>query len=300
MALPKRSPSAATKRGATVVEQLAAPRWTLRQQDAIFCAYRVGPEAMLLGHTTRNVSLRWDGARLRRGPAMPQGAPVRSCAVDGERVWVGCTNGVLYTADLNLERFERVSLDATAPIDQIAIDASGRVWLFEVQRPLLVGTGGRFRRLARSGVPGFVAATGAGVFSSGVKTGVLHRWDDPRAGPRVAARAVCRAVAEGPSGTLVALGFDELLRSEDGGRRWKRQPVLERHSSVDTSLEALTFHPDGRVIVVGSRGDVLESRDDGRTFTRLEHPFGGIYRGALAMPDHVLVYGSRWQVLRIR
>jgi photosystem II stability/assembly factor-like uncharacterized protein len=66
------------------------------------------------------------------------------------------------------------------------------------------------------------------------------------------------------SGTLIAHGLrGHAFRSGDGGQRW--DPI---DTGVPVSISAGTELPDGRLALVSQTGELLTSRDDGRSFAR--------------------------------
>ena len=64
--------------------------------------------------------------------------------------------------------------------------------------------------------------------------------------------------------------------------------------SADRHLNAMISVPDGSLLLVGERGLVLQSRDSGATWSKLDTGYTGSFFGALALPDsRLLVYGMR-------
>ncbi len=53
------------------------------------------------------------------------------------------------------------------------------------------------------------------------------------------------------------------FRSSDGGQRWDKV-----NTGVPVSISAGTELPDGTLALVSQTGDLLTSRDDGRSFAR--------------------------------
>jgi len=65
-------------------------------------------------------------------------------------------------------------------------------------------------------------------------------------------------------------------------------------SSADRHLNAMISVPDGSLLLVGERGLVLQSRDSGATWSKLDTGYTGSFFGALALTDNrLLVYGMR-------
>ncbi|MFC4726743.1 WD40/YVTN/BNR-like repeat-containing protein [Coralloluteibacterium thermophilus] len=63
---------------------------------------------------------------------------------------------------------------------------------------------------------------------------------------------------------------------------------------ADPHLNAVVRTGDGALVMVGERGSVLRSRDDGASWERLALPYGGSMFGVLAWEgDHILAFGMR-------
>ena len=64
--------------------------------------------------------------------------------------------------------------------------------------------------------------------------------------------------------------------------------------AADRHLNQMISVPDGSLLLVGERGLVLQSRDSGATWGKLETHYTGSFFGALALPDsRLLVFGMR-------
>ncbi|HUR41021.1 MAG TPA: sialidase [Verrucomicrobiae bacterium] len=64
-------------------------------------------------------------------------------------------------------------------------------------------------------------------------------------------------------------------------------------SSADRHLNAMISTPDGSLLLVGERGVVLQSRDSGVSWKKLDTGYAGSFFGAIAAGERVLVYGMR-------
>ncbi len=126
-------------------------------------------------------------------------------------------------------------------------------------------------------------------------------------------------------GRLFAYGaFGLFLVSTDQGESWQAQSLVE--ASVDTAedapvveadpydpfagfvedvgisglhLNALITAPDGSLLLVGERGLLARSTDNGDSWTQLDEIYAGSFFGALVTPeDALLVFGMRGHVFR--
>lgn len=120
-------------------------------------------------------------------------------------------------------------------------------------------------------------------------------------------------------GRLFAFGaFGLMLISTDDGRSWQPQPLnipaeAAAHSAAvtdpnanpfenvgsadslaDRHLNAMTRLADGTLLLVGERGLVLQSRDLGETWEKLDAGYAGSFYGVLPLAEtRVLVFGMR-------
>lgn len=99
-----------------------------------------------------------------------------------------------------------------------------------------------------------------------------------------------------PTRVLAYGAFGLMLRSDDAGRTWSRQQVIEegfdRHITRVVSAGEM-------LLLVGESGTLAKSTDGGGTWTRLESPYEGSYFGAAVTPGGaLLVFGMRGNVFR--
>ena len=129
--------------------------------------------------------------------------------------------------------------------------------------------------------------------------------------------------------------YSQLLRTDDGGDTWAFVPTKPAGAAVDASeddeadvdpdngadnigdednwtfseddlamdaiaephFNAITRTGNGALIIVGERGTTFRSRDDGKSWERLQLPYGGSMFGVIAYgDDHVVAYGMRGNV----
>ncbi len=103
--------------------------------------------------------------------------------------------------------------------------------------------------------------------------GKLRRWRNGTA-TEVGTGALrpLKALAITRMGTWVAVGDGGFIaRSPDGS--WFSRVKCD----VDVDLEAIASLPDGRLVIVGDRGQVLVSSDDGRTWKSVRHDVGLVH-----------------------
>ena len=126
-------------------------------------------------------------------------------------------------------------------------------------------------------------------------------------------------------GRLFAFGaFGLFLVSTDNGQTWAPQPLVETANAPEVAepveeadpfdpfagfeedvgigglhLNALITAPDGSLLLVGERGLLARSIDNGDSWTPLDEIYAGSFFGALVTPqDALLVYGMRGHVFR--
>jgi photosystem II stability/assembly factor-like uncharacterized protein len=90
-------------------------------------------------------------------------------------------------------------------------------------------------------------------------------------------------------GTLLAYGLrGYAFRSTDGGANWERVA-----SGTAASLNAAIELPDGTLALLVQHGEVLQSRDDGRRFTRMASAAAPAAALAATQGGHIVVAGMR-------
>jgi photosystem II stability/assembly factor-like uncharacterized protein len=103
-------------------------------------------------------------------------------------------------------------------------------------------------------------------------------------------------------GKVFAYGvFGQYLTSTDAGQTWTREPTGEGgHVALgDRHLNAMTRAADGTLLMVGERGLMARSSDNGATWQALPEIYPGSFYGALTLPDGTLLaFGMRGNVFR--
>ncbi|TAJ53014.1 MAG: sialidase [Nevskiaceae bacterium] len=128
------------------------------------------------------------------------------------------------------------------------------------------------------------------------------------------------------AGKLYAFGaFGKLLVSLDDGKTWRQQPIVENSVAGDAAapageedpyadpfanistgggiadghINAMTRAPDGALVMVGERGMIARSTDEGASWTAVPQVYTGSFYGLLALPPKgLLAYGMRGNVFR--
>jgi len=91
------------------------------------------------------------------------------------------------------------------------------------------------------------------------------------------------------SGALLAYGLrGNAFRSSDGGANWEQVAT-----GTAVSLNAGIELPDGTLALLGQNGDVLQSRDDGRSFTRVASDPSPAVALAATRGGQIMVAGMR-------
>jgi len=151
--------------------------------------------------------------------------------------------------------------------------------------------------------------------------------DDPdfEFDPRRGAPLLDVMFVDGDRGFAIG-AFSLMLHTSDGGAHWERVSVtgankeetdepaaqggdewtfdesdLALEEESDPHLNGIARDEKGLLVAVGERGAAFRSRDDGKTWERLQLPYGGSMFGVLALgPGHFLAYGLRGHVLETR
>jgi photosystem II stability/assembly factor-like uncharacterized protein len=101
---------------------------------------------------------------------------------------------------------------------------------------------------------------------------------------------------------LFALGvFGQYLTSTDGGATWTREVTGEGgHLALgEHHLNAMTRAADGSLLIVGERGLMAQSADNGATWKKLPDIYNGSFYGVLTAKDNsLLAFGMRGNVFR--
>lgn len=85
--------------------------------------------------------------------------------------------------------------------------------------------------------------------------------------------------------------------SSDSGKWTFNQSQLKIGQEPTPHLNAIARTGSGALFIVGERGAAFRSRDDGKTWQRLQLPYDGSMFGVIGYPsDHVLAFGLRGHV----
>lgn len=99
-----------------------------------------------------------------------------------------------------------------------------------------------------------------------------------------------------PTSVLAYGAFGLMLRSDDAGRTWVRQQVIEE--GFDRNIARVVVAKD-LLLLVGESGTLAQSIDGGASWTRLASPYEGSYFGATATPGGaLLIFGMRGSLYR--
>ncbi|CAM3508912.1 hypothetical protein BZK31_27015 [Pseudomonas floridensis] len=100
--------------------------------------------------------------------------------------------------------------------------------------------------------------------------------------------------------TGFAIGaYGALLTTSDGGQNW--EDVSDRLDNEDQyHLNGITQVKDAGLFIVGEAGSMFRSRDEGKTWEKLEGPYQGSLFGAIGTtsPSTLLAYGLRGNLFR--
>jgi photosystem II stability/assembly factor-like uncharacterized protein len=100
----------------------------------------------------------------------------------------------------------------------------------------------------------------------------------------------------GPSSVIAYGAFGLMIRSDDTGRTWKRQQVIDK--DFDRHINRVIASTD-MLLLVGESGTLAKSTDAGLTWTKLASPYEGSYFGATMTPSGAaLIFGMRGNIFR--
>jgi tetratricopeptide (TPR) repeat protein len=267
----------------------------------------VGDDLIVAAGGTTNQAptvLASSNARHFEARTTPRQLGLRDIVIDGEALWTCGEYGQLAVSRDRGESWRLIDTSTDACLFGLVVADDGTLWV--------CGNAGYFARVRDDRLERIDLGTQARltalycvrdeIIALGVD-GVIYRWRDG---------SVIR-VATGATQPLTALAITKnrtWLVTGDGGfiaRSPDGQWFSRAKSGVEVDLEAIAAL-DGDVVIVGDRGLILQSRDDGRTWQPIDtddpahlwsiEPFGS---GALIGGDNGLVLrlGSRddrtWQ-----
>jgi len=103
-------------------------------------------------------------------------------------------------------------------------------------------------------------------------------------------------------GKLFAFGvFGQYWTSTDMGEHWTREVTGEGgHVALgEHHLNAMTRAADGSLLIVGERGLMAQSADNGKTWQALKEIYNGSFYGVLTLKDNsLLAFGMRGNIFR--
>lgn len=100
----------------------------------------------------------------------------------------------------------------------------------------------------------------------------------------------------GPGSALAYGAFGLMIRSDDTGRTWKRQQVIDKE--FDRHINRVIVGKD-MLLLVGESGTLAKSTDGGLSWTKLNSPYEGSYFGATTTPGGaMLIFGMRGNIYR--
>jgi len=87
----------------------------------------------------------------------------------------------------------------------------------------------------------------------------------------------------------------EMTKNEEG---FVFQPITQRFENNPYMhlYDAVSY--DGAIYVVGERGTIFRSDDEGRNYTKLESPYEGTFFGASEVNDDLYIYGMKGNLFR--
>lgn len=96
---------------------------------------------------------------------------------------------------------------------------------------------------------------------------------------------------ETPSTGYVLGAYDVIFKTFDGGKSWM---PWEAHLDNPDGLHLYAIgRSGGDLYIVGERGLILRSTNDGENFARCASPYEGSFFGLISAPNEVVVYGLR-------
>ena len=250
----------------------------------------------------------------------PQTPGLRDVHIEDETVWVvGEYGTIAKTTDGATWKVTKIE-GATGCLYAIERDAQGRLWILGDDGLVLRSrTGRRFQRIPNHSstrlLNVFVESTCVWILDSG---GMLQRSRGPSGGDRsggtlaganpaggsksfaeipvlaMRAKRPLTCIERTPARTLLLTGDGGLvLRSTNDGVSWKKIAI-----DVRADLEKIFITRYG-IFVIGDRGTLLVSHDDGRTFAMVESAMQGHLWSIAAVGSDLLVGGEQGVIYRL-
>ncbi|GIH98417.1 DUF4132 domain-containing protein [Planobispora takensis] len=247
-----------------------------------------------------------DGLAFRagRGPFAMPGGSLSGVMLREDDLWVCGHRGFLGRSTDRGRTWQRVDAGTAVHLWALAEDDAGNVWVSGDDGYLAVSTDGLTFRPVDAACTGKVTGSPLGILVPGdgrlsvcaVESSARGRASHRIRRLEVAPGAEFNHATVTPAGTLLVIGEGgAVYRSADGGARFERVRV-----PTELMLTAVDCFSDGRVVVVGAQGLILVSRDDGRSFTRLDqYVSADTFWHCARYGEAMLVCGSEGFVLRL-
>lgn len=89
--------------------------------------------------------------------------------------------------------------------------------------------------------------------------------------------------------------YGAFYETTDGGKAWTARKVLEDDKHLNSIIKA----GDGKLLILGEAGAILQSSDAGKTFSPVVSPYKGSLFGAVMAKDGaVIAFGMRGRIFR--
>jgi suppressor of fused len=227
----------------------------------------------------------------------PRGEGLRDALAVGDQVWVCGEHGQLAVSRDQGAKWRLLETGTDVCLFGLALGLDGAIWVVGDKgyaarvlgpRPVPVDLGTDVRLSRVIAVRDEIVALGF--------DGKLRRWQGGKVSVvACGASKPLTGLAVTPRNTWIAVGDGGFIaRSPDG--QWYSKVA----SGTDVDLEAIRTLADGRIVIVGDRGHMLLSADDGRTWKPLASSLGAVHLWSLARFGNGLLIGAeRGQIARL-
>jgi len=204
----------------------------------------------------------------------PRAQGLRDALALADQVWACGEYGQLAVTRDHGDTWTRLATGTDSCLFSLALGTDGALWVVGDHgyvarvlgdRPQRIDFGTTDRHSAVFAVRDDIVALGF--------DGKLRRWRDGKATTiNTGATRPLTWLTVSPKGTWLVVGDGGFVARSPDGQWFSRVAV-----TTDADLEAIHAMGDGTLVVVGARGTILISSDEGRTWKPYEHTLGDVH-----------------------